>query len=38
MIPQYGDPVKFWIVGKKTIDFKTKKETIVYWGSKKGYG
>lgn len=38
MIPQYGDPVKFWIVGKKTIDFKTKKEKIVYWGSKKGYG
>ena len=38
MIPQYGDPVKFWIVGKKTIDSKTKKEKIVYWGSKKGYG
>lgn len=38
MIPQYGDPVKFWIVGKKTIDPKTKKEKIVYWGSKKGYG
>lgn len=38
MIPQYGDPVKFWIVGKKTIDPKTKKEKIVYWGSNKGYG
>lgn len=38
MIPQYGDPVKFWIVGKKTIDSKTKKEKIMYWGSKKGYG
>lgn len=38
MIPQYGDPVKFWIVGKKTIDSKTKEKKIMYWGSKKGYG
>lgn len=38
MIPQYGDPVKFWIVAKKTIDSKTKEAKIVYWGSKKGYG
>lgn len=38
MIPRYGELVKFWIVGKKTIDFRTKQEKIVYWGSKKGYG
>lgn len=38
MIPIYGELVKFWIVGKKTIDSKTKQEKIVYWGSKKGYG
>lgn len=38
MIPQYLDQVKFWIVGKKTIDSKTNEEKIVYWGSKKGYG
>lgn len=38
MIPQYGDPVLFWIVGKKTIDSNTKRAKIVYWGSKKGYG
>ena len=38
MIPRYGDLEKFWLIGKKTIDFKTKKEKIVYWGSKTGYG
>ena len=35
MLPQYGEHVEFWAIGKEIT--QDGKEEILYWSSKKGY-